>query len=89
MNETKELILKELGNIARLVPEQRMGQIIVNYICCKCPNQDPFYTEDREVLAILQNVSKVIEKKQKERELKKLLEEDPDLIDKIYKMLNK
>lgn len=58
MNETQELILNALGELARLLPEQRMGQIIFNYICANCPNNDPFFIEDVKLLAILENVVK-------------------------------
>lgn len=56
MNETKELILNSLGVLAREYPEQRMGQIIYNYICRYCPNNDCFYIEDEKLLEILEKV---------------------------------
>ena len=58
MSETKELILNALGIIARIYPEQRMGQIIYNYICRYCPNGDPFYIEDKKLLQILEMILK-------------------------------
>lgn len=58
MNETQELILNALGELARLLPQQRMGQIIFNYVCANCPNNDPFFIEDTKLLAILENVVK-------------------------------
>lgn len=58
MNETQELILNALGELARLLPQQRMGQIIFNYICAYCPNNDPFFIEDTKLLEILENVVK-------------------------------
>lgn len=54
MNETRELILNSLGVLARLLPEQRLGQIIFNYICSKCPDNDCFFISDEELLEILE-----------------------------------
>lgn len=56
MDETKELILNSLGVLARLFPEQRLGQIIYNYILRYCPNYDPFYIEDKKLLEILEEI---------------------------------
>lgn len=54
MNETKELILNSLGVLAREYPQQRLGQIIYNYILTHYPNADPFYIEDKKLLEILE-----------------------------------
>lgn len=54
MNETRELILNSLGILAREYPEERMGQIIYNYILTHCPNNDCFYIEDKKMLEILE-----------------------------------
>ena len=59
MSETKELILNSLAEIAKKYPEQRMGQIIFNYVCANCPNNDPFFISDEKLLKILE---KIIEK---------------------------
>ena len=32
MTETQELILNKLGELCRIYPQQRLGQIIYNYI---------------------------------------------------------
>lgn len=56
MTETKELILNSLGVLAREYPEQRMGQIIFNYICANCPNNDPFFISDEKLLEILEKI---------------------------------
>ena len=56
MDETKELILNDLEVLARIYPEQRMGQIIYNYICRYCPNEDCFYIEDKKILEILEKI---------------------------------
>lgn len=56
MTETKELILNTLGALARVLPEQRMGQIIYNYVCANCPNCDPFFISDEKLLEILEKV---------------------------------
>lgn len=54
MTETQEIILNSLGTLARLYPEQRLGQIIYNYVCSQCPNDDCFYIEDEKLLEILE-----------------------------------
>ena len=56
MDEIKELILNDLGVLTRIYPEQRMGQIIYNYICRYCPNEDCFYIEDKKILEILEKI---------------------------------
>lgn len=54
MTETQEIILNSLGVLARLHPEQRLGQIIYNYVCSQCLNNDCFYIEDEKLLEILE-----------------------------------
>jgi hypothetical protein len=56
MTETKELILNALGELARIYPQQRMGQIIFNYVCANFVNNDPFYIEDERLLQILEEI---------------------------------
>lgn len=63
MTETQELILNELGVLARIFPHQRMGQIIFNYVCANCPNNDPFYIEDADLLNILEAIVKDYDEK--------------------------
>lgn len=58
MSEIKELILNSLAEIAKKYPEQRMGQIIFNYICANCPNNDPFFINDENLLEILEKIIK-------------------------------
>ena len=57
MTETKELILNELAKLANKYPQQRMGQLIFNYICANCPNDDPFFIEDTKLLEILEKIN--------------------------------
>lgn len=47
-------ILNCIAMIAEKYPEQRLGQIIYNYILTHCPNADPFYIEDKKLLEILE-----------------------------------
>ena len=54
MTETQELILNSIGVLCREYPQQRLGQIIYNYILTRCPNQDPFYIEDEQLLWIIE-----------------------------------
>lgn len=56
MTETQEIILNSIGVLCREYPEQRLGQIIFNYILRYCPNNDPFYIEDEKMLEILEKV---------------------------------
>ena len=66
MNETRELILNAIGEIARLCPEQRIGQIIFNYVCAATPRNDPFFISDEQLLEIIENTLQSI-KSVKER----------------------
>lgn len=54
MNETKKVILNSLEVLVKEMPEQRVGQIIFNYICSNCPNNDPFFISDKDLLKILE-----------------------------------
>lgn len=54
MNETKELILNAIATLSNKYPQQRLGQLIYNYILTQCPNGDPFYIEDEKLLAIVE-----------------------------------
>ena len=54
MNETRKVILNSLEVLMKEMPEQRVGQIIFNYICANCPNNDPFFISDKDLLKILE-----------------------------------
>lgn len=54
MNETRKVILNSLELLMKEMPEQRVGQIIFNYICSNCPNNDPFFISDKDLLKILE-----------------------------------
>lgn len=54
MNETRKVILNSLEVLVKEIPEQRVGQIIFNYICSNCPNNDPFFISDKDLLKILE-----------------------------------
>ena len=58
MEETEELILNCLAELSKMFPEQRMGQLIFNFICRYCPNEDCFYIEDKKVLEHLEQCIK-------------------------------
>ena len=45
------------------MPEQRVGQIIFNYICSNCPNNDCFFIEDTKLLELLETITKEIKEK--------------------------
>lgn len=54
MNETRKVILNSLEVLIKEMPEQRVGQIIFNYICSNCSNNDPFFISDKDLLKILE-----------------------------------
>lgn len=54
MNEIRKVILNSLEVLVKEMPEQRVGQIIFNYICSNCPNNDPFFISDKDLLKILE-----------------------------------
>ena len=54
MNETRKVILNSLEVLMKEMSEQRVGQIIFNYICSNCPNNDPFFISDKDLLKILE-----------------------------------
>ena len=56
MNETRKVILNSLEVLMKEMPEQRVGQIIFNYICSNCPNNDPFFISDKDLLKILEKI---------------------------------
>ena len=63
MNETRKAILNSLEVLMKEMPEQRVGQIIFNYICSNCPNNDCFFIEDTKLLELLETITKEIEEK--------------------------
>jgi hypothetical protein len=50
---TKKAIFKKLEELSDLYPQQRIGQLIYNYIATKCPNEDTFYIEDITLLNLI------------------------------------
>jgi hypothetical protein len=65
-NPTKKAIFKKLEELNDLIPEQRVGQMIYNYVLTQCPNNDPFYIGDKDFLNILCKATESV------RELKEL-----------------
>ena len=63
MTETQELILNKLGELCRIYPQQRLGQIIYNYILRYCPNNDCFFIEDTKLLELLETIIEEIKEK--------------------------
>ena len=76
MSETQELILNKLGELCRIYPQQRLGQIIYNYICFgklygdnlffmsdKNMLKTLFFMSDEKMLKILETITKEIEEK--------------------------
>lgn len=54
MKDTRKEILNNLEVLVKELPNQRVGQIIYNYICSKCPNGDMFYISDEKMLKLLE-----------------------------------
>lgn len=46
-------VLKELEDFWKQVPDWRLGQVISNFSYELMGNNDPFYMEDKDLLAIL------------------------------------
>lgn len=46
-------VLKELEEFWKQVPDWRLGQVISNFSYELMGNNDPFYMEDKDLLAIL------------------------------------
>ena len=63
MTETQEIILNSLGVLCREYPQQRLGQIIYNYILRYCPNNDCFFIEDTKLLELLETIIEEIKEK--------------------------
>lgn len=71
-------LLYEVGKLWMKVPDQRFGQLLVNYLLTG--NIDPFYVEDDEMLTRIKEANKAIKKarplkKAKKKELAKMLVE--------------
>lgn len=70
----KKEILDKFMELWELMPEQRFGQLVENYL--RFENQDLFYTRDEVILAKLDHEIKRIKSKQIERKVTRLLEDD-------------
>ena len=77
-------ILDKFMELWELIPEQRFGQIIENYL--KFENQDLFYTKDDIILAKLDHEIERISDKQIDRKIVSLLK-DNETREKIVKVL--
>ena len=77
-------ILNKFMELWELIPEQRFGQIIENYL--RFENQDLFYTKDEVILTKLEYEIERISDKQIDRKIVSLLK-DNETRDKIVKVL--
>lgn len=77
-------ILDKFMELWELIPEQRFGQIIENYL--RFENQDLFYTKDEIILAKLDHEIERISDKQIDRKIVSLLK-DNETREKIVKVL--
>ena len=77
-------ILDKFMELWELIPEQRFGQIIENYL--RFENQDLFYIKDDIILAKLEYEIERISDKQIDRKIISLLK-DNETRDKIVKVL--
>lgn len=76
MNKTQEMILNKLGELWKLFPQERFGQLIDKYILDRCPNNNCFFIEDDEFLKLLTATVKRNEVSEIQEEIKKLEETD-------------
>ena len=53
-----EILLKELEEFWKQVPDWRLGQVISNFSCDLLGDSDPFYMEDKDLLALLKQRNK-------------------------------
>lgn len=74
MNKTKKEIFKKLEKLNNKYPQQRVGQMLYNYILIKCPDKDPFYVEDEtflkfidEALSNAEDIQKIIDEIMQDR----------------------
>lgn len=73
---TRENIINKIEELADMFPEQRIGQIIHNYIIhSDLMQKDFFYIEDYELLSILEKQIKIIQDTREGRKLKELLKD--------------
>ena len=89
MNKTfsaveKKEFLNKLYELWSLVPEQRFGQLIENFVNQK--DTDFFYQEDSASWYIVDNQIDIIQKKQIDRKIVKMLE-NKETRDKLIDML--
>ena len=77
-------ILDKFMELWELIPEQRFGQIIENYL--RFENQDLFYIKDEIILAKLDYEIERISDKQTDRKIVSLLK-DNETREKIVKVL--
>ena len=54
-------IVNRLEEINNLVPEQRFGQILSNYLICHYADGDIFYAQDKDILDKLTNAIEQLE----------------------------
>lgn len=80
----KKEFLNKLYELWSLVPEQRFGQLIENFVNQK--DTDFFYQEDSASWYIVDNQIDIIQKKQIDRKIVKMLE-NQETRDKIIDML--
>ena len=91
MNNTKRAILAELGKLIEYYPQQRVGQIISNYIMEETP-MDIFYIKDEDLLKVISNsviqyMDKIIETEEKRKtELKDIIKKAKQELNHIQKV---
>lgn len=58
LTEIKKEIVKTIEKLIYKYPDLRVGQMVFNYICSRCPNNDPFFIPDEKLLEILKETLK-------------------------------
>ena len=84
LREEKKVLIDKFMELWELIPEQRFGQIIENYL--RFENQDLFYIKNEVILAKLDYEIERISDKQTDRKIVSLLK-DNETREKIVKVL--
>lgn len=88
MNEYQERALNSLAELCNIFPEQRLGQIISNYVLAKNKN-DCFYLSDKQFAEIIEQQVQKIKLTKNERIIKKAIEKHPIIMDELLEIVNK
>ena len=75
MIDMKNEIINKLLELMELVPEQRFGQVLYNYVTHIYVNNDTFYVDDKDILDLLTNELENIKEQTQVRQMVELDEQ--------------